>query len=308
MILNSKVLRLAISGAITLIFTSIAQPRDLDWGGSVFATNLRSDGTTPLDGSFVFYLGYFEGFTPTPDNTDEWAEHWQSVDAVNYKPAYGLFNARHRVTSSIPGNPQGYIWGIRRTRENMEWILITDPSWTFPSPDQFGRKINWMVGSASEAVLGQINGADYQMVTAPAGDTDPIPAISYETWVKRFFADGDADADPNADPNGNNLSNIIEFALDADPNAGQANRRIQPSVYPSESAAGRYLGVIVQPSLDADVEVLGWVSPDVTFTTDVTAAEIETLSDGSLLIRDPSPLGPANPRKFIRVEFREPSS
>lgn len=306
-ILNHKVFRAFLLGSLCLSLNSVASARALDWGGSVFSTNLKSDLTTPLDANFVFYLGVFEDFTPTAENTADWSSHWTTIDAVNYNPTYGVFNARHEVASSDPVGQQGYIWGVRRTREDMEWILITDPSWTWPANDDFGSKINWMVGSATEAVLGFINGTGYQMVTEPVADGSPIPIISYDIWKKRFFADSDAEAAPEADPNGNNLSNIVEFALDAEPTANRG-ALISASVHQSESAQGRFLGVIVQPSLDANVEILGWVSPDVTFTENVSPAVVETLSDGSLLIRDDSPMGPSNARKFIRVEFREPTS
>ncbi|GHB92370.1 hypothetical protein [Cerasicoccus arenae] len=288
--------------------------RPLDWGGSINAVNLQSDLTTPLDSTYVFYLGSFGPFDPTSENVDEWAEHWTTVDAVSYNPSYGVFNARHDVTSSDPTGEQGYIWGVRRTRQNMEWILISDPNWTWPADGALEQKVNWMVSSATETIVGYINGSGYQMVTSPVNDNTPIPVISYDLWVKRFFPDGDVNADPEADPNGNNLDNLAEFALDANPVQSNTGDRFSPSVYhsPSESGLpeieqGNYLGVIVQPSLDADVQVLGWLSPDITFSENVSAAVIETLSDGSLLIRDPVAFGPTNARKFIRIEFREPS-
>lgn len=306
LLLNTKVIKAAFLGSLVLLPLNLVTARSVDWGGSVFANNLQSDLVTPLDSAFVFYLGSFGDFTPTNQNLTDWSENFMAIDAVNYKPAYGVFNARHEVTPNDPVGQQGYIWGVRRTRSNMEWILITDPDWTFPSDDDFGAKINWLVGSAAETILGNINGSSYQMVTEAVPDGSPVPIISYELWAKRFFSDVDANAQPLADPNGNDLSNFAEYALDANPR-NPTGSLISASVQSSTTAQGKFLGVIVQPSLDANVEVLGWVSPDITFTDDVSAAIIEELPDGSLLIRDAEPLGPANARKFIRIEFREAS-
>ncbi|WP_309386922.1 hypothetical protein [Cerasicoccus frondis] len=284
----------------------------LDWGGSVYANNLESDLTTPLDGSYVFYLGTFEDFTPSSENISEWAEHWTTIDAVNYNPQYSVFNARHKVSNTDPTGEQGYIWGVRRSRENMEWILITDADWTWPTDGDRERKVNWLVGSATTAIVGYINGENYQMITSPVGDTTPIPVISYELWAKKFFADGDNAGLSSSDANGNGVDNVIEYALDKDPVKTTTGALFAPQAHNSPSEAGlppaeqgKYLGVVIQPSLDADVEILGWVSPDLSFAENVTAAVIETLPDGSLLIRDPVALGAGNERKFLRLEFLE---
>ncbi|WP_309400098.1 hypothetical protein [Cerasicoccus maritimus] len=284
----------------------------IDWGGAINAIDRESDLSTPLDASYVFYLGFFEDFTPTSDNVSEWAEHWTTIDAVNYNATYSVFNARHRVTASDPAGEQAYIWGVRRSRENMEWILITDPSWIWPSVDTFARKKNWLVGSATVAVVGSINGESYQMVTAPVSNTASIPVITYEMWTKKFFADGDSRSSSSADPDGNGIDNLTEFALDQNPVKNESGALFTPQALNSpseaelpEAAQNRYLGVIVQPSLDADVQILGWLSTDLTFTDNVTAAVIETLPDGSLLIRDPEALGNSNTRKFLRLEFLE---
>lgn len=314
MFLKTKVFTLALLLGSVIYMTPGLLARALDWGGSLNADNVESDQETPLNESYVFYLGHFSSFTPTAENTDQWSANWATVDAVNYKPTYGLFNGRHQISDSDPAGQQGYIWGVRRSRDYMEWILITDPSWIWPTNDPLGQKLNWMVGSATVAILGDINDGSYQMKTAPVSELSPIPIISYELWAKRFFADNDPNADPDADPNSNSRTNLEEFALDANPVHGQGGEFIRPSVYKSPSEQGlpaidqgNYLGVILQPSLDADVEIVGWVSPDITFNENVSAAIIEELPDGSLLIRDTEPMGPSNTRKFIRIEFNEPS-
>lgn len=311
-LLNSKVFTLLALGSLSFVFSKGLSARSLDWGGSVYAVNLQSNLATPLDSSYVFYLGYFADFTPTPSNVAEWAENWETVDAVNYNAQYSVFNARHEVTSTDPIGEHGYIWGVRRTRENMEWILISDPDWTWPSDGVFEQKVNWMVGSATEAIVGYINGEGYQMVTSPVGNTTPIPVISYDLWAKKFFADTDTNAAADQDANGNNVDNVIEFALDIDPTEATTGPLFTPSVVKSpseaalpESEQSDYLGVVIQPSIDADIQVSGWVSPDILFSENVSAAVVESLPDGFILIRDSQPIGVGSKSKFLRLEFTE---
>ncbi len=285
--------------------------RALDWGCSIYASNVQQDETTPLDDAYVFYLGVFsEGFTPTSGNIAEWAENWTTVDAVNYNPYYQVFNARHTLSPSDPAvGRKGYIWGIHRDPALNEWVLISDPTWAWPEDSLLGFKVNWMVGEASEAVIGAVNSNGHQVVTQNVGDA-PLPSIDYAIWAKRFFADGDPDADAMADPDGNGRPNMLDFALDDNPVATGANNALESGIFeivegpePLDNESDtRYLAVIVRPSMDANVTISGQLSTTPTFTQNVEAAVVEDLGDGTLLVRDSTPADEMTTPKFLRVE------
>ncbi|WOO40737.1 hypothetical protein [Rubellicoccus peritrichatus] len=300
-----------LAAAFVLASNVSIQARALDWGSSVNAQGFQQDGVTPLNDAFVFYLGVFaNGFTPTNANVDDWAANWTTVDAVNYNPAYKVFNARHTTSATDPAaGTQGYIWGIRRDKALNEWILITDSTWLWPENSLFGLKETWTVRMASEAIVGSINDSNYQMMTQNVGDA-PLPSIDYAIWAKRFFADGDPNADSEADPDSNGLANMAEFALDGDPVGQGRESNIESGVFevveplqPQESEGQRYLAVIVKPSVDASVNISGTLATDPGFSENVEAAVVEQLEDGSLMVRDPTPVDDMTQQKFLRVQF-----
>ncbi|MGE9293730.1 MAG: hypothetical protein ACQKBW_08960 [Puniceicoccales bacterium] len=268
---------------------------------------MQSNEASTLDEAFVFYLGVFEsGFSPTGENVDAWAEHWTTVDAVNYNPDYQIFNARHTTTDSdpVPGT-RGYIWGIRRDANLQEWVLISDPAWTWPSNELLGMKVSWMVADASEAIIGVINNGTHHIVTENVGNA-PLPKVDYAIWAKRFFADGDANADVNADPDSNGRVNALDFALDDNPAQTGSNKTIESGIFEvvqdAEAPNGeRYLAVIITPSIDANVTFSGTVADDPTFTQNPTPAVVEELADGRLMIRDSEPSNNLAQAKFLKV-------
>lgn len=302
---------LALFGAVLS-----TQARNIDWGSSIGVEHVQQDLSTPLDSAFVFYLGVFEsGFYPSSGNMGEWAENWITLDAVNYNTTHSGFGARHKITSSDPApGTQGYIWGVRRVAEGCEWVLITDPSWIWPVDDLLAFKVTWTVSSASQAIVGSINTVSHEIVSEDATGL-PIPDISYDIWRLRHFSDAEVlagGADPMADSNNDGQPNIVDFALDNDPRSNAAKRPasgvfdvsamnfINKSGIPQDLT--RYLGVIVEPSLDANINFTGIISdaPDFSVTTE---AVVEPLADGSLFIRDTEPVGGGNTARYLSVQF-----
>lgn len=309
MIIFSSSLAKRLNSSIYACITLLCAPLNagtIDWGTALGGSHLRSDQVSAVDSAYVFYLGYFaSGFTPTADNTADWSSHWTTVDAANYQTRFRAFASRHRVGDNDPTpGTQAYIWGVRRDSDDMEWILVTNANWHWPNGSSQAKKRNWIMGDTATAILGSINNG--QGFATTSVDSPAVPVIGYDLWAKRFFADSDARALPEADANNNGVPNLIEYALDRHPDQGGQGELYSVGRYALPADPGgdqRYLGVIIQPSLDADVTITGQVSSTLDFSANVSPAIIETLEDGTLLIRDSQPLNSANPRKFIRLEF-----
>ncbi|MFT4548298.1 MAG: hypothetical protein ACI8XO_002204 [Verrucomicrobiales bacterium] len=130
---------------------------------SVFdAVNQHSDGSS-MDTSFTFELGSFNSsFTPTAANTHLWSDNWDAAPGSGGSSSVGYTQApinpliatntgaSNNFSGSVTldpngaganGNPtfstgdQAYIWGYddRGTSGTGEWILITNPSWSYPA-------------------------------------------------------------------------------------------------------------------------------------------------------------------------------
>ncbi len=159
------------------------------------ATNLQSDGMTPMNTTYSFQLGTFaNGFVPTATNTELWVDNWQAVplidsagdpiagNATSYNqdevfPGTGIYYNNFQGKGQLANNvapfqtsSQGYIWGYTAKEgpngTEAEWILITNNGWLFPDANPDGPPINaiWGVSDVgTTAVVGQVNTVDAHM-------------------------------------------------------------------------------------------------------------------------------------------------
>jgi hypothetical protein len=149
-----------------------AQVADILWNSSFFGDN-RDSTDASLDASFTFYLGVFnppvpesigDPWEPEAANTGEWAEHWITADVITYNTGNSNFSSAYEAEPLVDGisltGKQGYIWGVNREGPNGEWILITNPAWSWPAPGTGGLGFpkTWTASQGS-AIVGQLNQA-----------------------------------------------------------------------------------------------------------------------------------------------------
>jgi len=225
----------ALAGDVTLLA-----------GNSPFSTNLTGAGT-PLDGRFTFELGAFDtGWTPTAFNTVEWLEHWHPVTDAGGNPLPGAAVAyddselgapfpagaranqftitvtlTHNAYPFAPNAPV-YIWGYDRREGggSVEWILITNPGWTWPAILPGGEPALRSFDIAhpdSIALFGHVNENGFEMRTATVGLSTGGDA--YNAWLLAFFPPGELNDSSreaevwgfSADADGDGIPNAIEF-------------------------------------------------------------------------------------------------
>ena len=216
-------LLLALSPILSCMSLPAAQ---VLWGSARFADNYRSTGAPDALGSgFTFQLGAFTpGFTPTRANVAEWLQHWTPAQSAGYNPSTRFFTGSFVYADSqspfLPSN-QGYIFGFDRTvktggNDTGEWILITNPTWRWPSGGGIAPPAQWSVSTATDVVLGSINDPTdaFHMQTEQVTLTQE--ADPWQEWAAQYFASASL-AEPDADPDQDSLSNVLEFLLGTNP-------------------------------------------------------------------------------------------
>lgn len=222
--------------AILFLLASVAGGGQINWSSAFGSTNLLSTGAA-MDEQIVFELGVFSsGFVPSASNTASWAANWQRASLAFYNSDLKYFTGVFSVTSNaapFAAGTKGYIWGHDGNCTNGEWILLSAPSWTWPTPNPIELPLNWTIGTATQVPVGQANGAGYQMKTAKVGA--PLPATTWTEWRSRIFSTAQqADplvSGPQADPDGDDVVNLAEFALGGHPlMPGTAAGRVIPGM------------------------------------------------------------------------------
>ncbi len=288
---------------LSLLLVAPVEGGQVDWSSSAFSTHLTSAGV-PLDDSFRFELGAFvDGFTPTAANTADWAAHWRVAQRTAYNSETQLFAASHVVeTNASPFGmtEQGYIWGLS-INHPAEWVLLTNPEWTWPMAGGANPPESWTVRSSTISVVGTVDrsGEPFFLQTQAVDPANEIPWIRGSAWRSERFTEtqlGDGTADWAADPDGDGKSNLTEMALDSDPLVADEPLASLVRVS-SRNTLEMTVSKIPRHLLDYFVEVSGDL---VTWRRDDAAVEVIVDSAAQLVVRDRTPLTGVQ-RRFIRL-------
>ncbi|MDQ8192476.1 hypothetical protein [Roseibacillus persicicus] len=271
----------------------------VNWGNELGSSAVSSQGV-PLDSSWTFFLGYFEGgFTPTASNSEQWASQWRTLDASGYSTSSGLFGSAWDHDGVSSGR-KGYIWGLNRSSPANEWVLYTAASWVVPINNPLNPNSNWFTADADTFVVGSLVGSQLQT----ASEEGEPPVLRGEEWLEIHFDDSQR-ADPaisgwDADPDSDNLSNLEEFAFGADPLASDT------VCVEVESVEG-FLQFRCLRARAVAVLYHGQVSSDlVAWDEGGSFVTLESASPDALVYRDLTPITSANPARFgrVRVELQ----
>ena len=295
-----------------------AQQADITWSSSFLATNLDSSGI-PFDSSFSFYLGVFDpppgnpGWLPDETNTAQWSDHWITADVALYDAVLNFrFASGYNLEALVEGvnltGKKGYIWGVKRETPG-EWILITGDDWSWPEDGGIAFPKNWTVNSGT-AVLGEVNQDGIHMRTAQVSDALP-PLLRSEMWRQLYFSSHELENQEatvsgwQADPNGNGRSNLVEYALGANPHAIRPDGLAETGVMNLSGAEFLTLSVTRNPNSDAILQPQ--VSTDlVTWLGGPPHLVVETQTPTSVLYRDTTPITLDAQRRFLRLQVSLP--
>lgn len=207
--------------AVCFLGLTISSKGDVSivWQSDLNATNLQSDGVTPLDSGFVFELGSFVGIVPGPENLDQWEAAWRPFGSATYSTAQKRFSNSKTLGSNVAPfttTARAYIWGRNGTAPGSQWILIGKSTWKWPNANPGGPPpfpVNWLVAGAAggDVILGSVNQGGVHMQTESVNFD-----LTYEKWVAIHFTGGEASA-PGDDFDNDGRSNFLEYALDSDP-------------------------------------------------------------------------------------------
>ena len=284
---------------LTLQGSGDSQAQTLSWFSDANATNLTSSGA-PMDAGFIFELGVFSGgFEPSAGSAALWLQFWSPAQSASYNASNNLFTGSFAISDNSPpfvAGAKAWIFGRRASATGSEWILCRASDWVWPeaSNDPFQIGINWNAKDATEVVLGTIHpsGSPFLMQSAAVQ--------SYAQWQATDLTEEPLD-DPDDDPDLDGSSNLLEFVFGTDP--GTANAPVATPVALQSSHA-----VITIPrGIDHLAILTVEVSGNLTDWNPVTDSTNILQDDAAaLVVRDPIPLGPANPRRFIRLKASLP--
>jgi hypothetical protein len=251
-----------------------------------------------MGAAFRFEIGVFEGsFVPTAGNVAEWASSWRPAARVPYDLASQRYSGQFVASSNPPpfaaGKP-AYVWGFHGTPAAGEWVLFRADDWNWPSASGFMFH-EWFAKDAT-AIVGEIHssGSPFLMRSAAVTQAAP-PATSWAQWRADHLT-GEPLSAPVDDPDKDGSPNLIEFVFGTPPRAVNA-----PVSTPVSLVAG-HLQITIPRRIDHPVNLVVEVSNNLQ-TWNSGPAHTETVSDtlSALVVRDLTPFGGANPKRFIRL-------
>ena len=260
-------------------------------------TNLTSSGVA-MDASFQFQLGVFSGgFVPTKNNLVEWSGRWTPViPAADYGVGSSSFDENHTITNNIApflAGTAAYVWGKRSSSGGDEWILFRNSDWNWPSPNPFNPfPLDWNAALADQVIIGSINGPGHLMKSEAV--------LSYSQWQNTALA-GESLNTPSSDPDRDGVENLLEFLFGSDPKQSGAGPQMQQTIV--EVGGQEYLQCNI-PRLRGRLAALTvMVSSDLIDWQFGPAHTVEVSSaSGSWVVRDLTPIGPAHPKRFIKLK------
>ena len=296
-----RLLKICLSGLLAM---SMAKAAQVNFSCTTLGVHHDSSGN-PIDESWVFSLGAFDAsFTPTSANICDWKANWTTAQTVHYSNRTGFFTGVYFYdtnTAPFTSTNRGYIWGYNGTGQ---WILITDPTWTWPDTSfPIILPADWEVSQASQAIVGAINSGGVEMKMADVGSACEVPLFSQDDWIRSHFGDdfnNESISGWNADPDGDGLTNLEEYALGSTPTDPSSKGGICPVFV--EEGGQEYGGVEVMKNPFAEGV---FVSLQTSLTMDSWNGSglVFVISEpGRIVVRSSQPLN-SEGRRFYRYRI-----
>lgn len=212
--------RTAFGTALSLAhcFAPLADAGLVHWGSPGFVVNADSHGVE-WDRGYLMEAGIFtDGFVPTFQNREQWPDHWHLLGSAPYDTEEKRFaGVIDTDREALPTGTIIYFWAKNGTdlRKGPEWVLLTHPSWKWPSKSSaIAPAVIWTTGEDLLAlVVGDVGQCGKHLISKALR---PVP-ISKSKWLENHFPNDAAAAAPDADPDHDGLSNTLEYFLGSDP-------------------------------------------------------------------------------------------
>lgn len=182
----------------SLLLLSPLQAVDINFTSPAFEVAVTST-STPLTTGYTFALGSFGAFTPTSLNLANWSVNFTVVPSngsIAWDDAFTQFSQTATLASNAGAfatTNQAYIWGYNTQTlgASTQWILLTNPSWLFPTSTNI-LPTNWDTSDVGTvAVFGSIfaMGNNPYLQTAVA-NSSPVPEPSTYAMIAGVLALG----------------------------------------------------------------------------------------------------------------------
>jgi hypothetical protein len=202
----------------------------------IFRTEARPGQAIPL--TLIFQnVGFASPYNPrglelilrnTATGTKFFAELSRGTDARRWLPGSNcVLNARLSLPANLPAGNYEYLLNLPDPAPS----LYANPAYSIQLANSNAVSSTGEVldsvweGASGYHRLGQILTVDATATNAlPAGGEIPVldysaVAETYDTWRARHFAVGSTTGAPDADPDGDGRVNLLEYAINSDPNS-----------------------------------------------------------------------------------------
>lgn len=277
----------------------------ITWNSPADRQMLTSD-SQPWGSGFHFEMGSFKnGFAPTTTNTAQWASNWVAAQRSGYNITNHNFGEVYNFTNNpIPftNGAKIYIWGFSGSEALGEWFLATKTNWSWIDGGNNLTK-NLSTGSAS-AVLGTINtntNAPFHIQTTAITNAMP-PATSWGQWAPEELGQIPPPG-PSGDLNTNAVTDAWEYAL----NSPTPNKTPDTAnwLQVADENGDKYLEIHIPRRRDHAATFTVEVTSDLVagpWLSGTNVTEIVSDTPSALVIRDKTPIGQGNDKRFMRVK------
>ena len=190
-----------------------------------------------------------------------------------------------------------------------EWILLTNPVWTWPASGGLGFPETWTAINGL-AVIGQIDQGGIHLQTAQVTDASP-PLLMPDLWRHAHFLQEEIDTQEAtvsgwlADPNKNGRPNVLEYAFGTHPRLAQLAKAPAHDFIELTGSSYQTLRATIDPNIaltlraEVSTDLINWFDSP----ADVT---LHSQAKTELVFRDLTPVSPAAPCRAIRLRAELP--